>query len=167
MSHRLTQNNENKNKRGYPDQQIKRRWRRSCYLYPNRRTWGFQVLLGFGHQHCFVTCLDGGVAAQRCVSLACCWLHGHRDRLSAVQAVHGAVDGTTKAICGPQTTPWMSALLVGILCGLCTALGCHRDKRLGGGARGHRRWSLLVTGRIWYRWIAQAEWEDEDKARQG
>lgn len=138
-----------------------------CYLYPNRGTWGFEVLLGLGHQHCFVACLDRRVAAQRCMPLACCWLHGHGDRLGAVQAVRGAVDGSTKAIRGPQATPRMPALVVGILGGLCTALGCHRDKRLGGGARGHRRWSLLVTGRIWYRWIAQAGWEDEDKARQG
>lgn len=137
------------------------------YLNSDRGTWGFQILLSLGHQHCLVTCLDGGVATQRRMPLARRRLHGHCDRLSAVQAVCGAVDGTTKAIRGPQTASRMPALLVGILCGLCAALSCHRDKRLGGGARGHRRWSLLVTGRIWYRWIAQAKWEDEDKARQG
>lgn len=40
------------------------------YLYPDRGAWGFQVLLSLGHQHCLVTCLDGGVATQRRVPLA-------------------------------------------------------------------------------------------------
>lgn len=88
------------------------------------------------------------MATQRRVPLACRRLHGHGDRLGAVQAVHGAVDGTAEAVRGPQAAPWVPAILVGILRGLCAALSCHRDKRLGGGARGHGRRGLLVTGRI-------------------
>jgi hypothetical protein len=89
-------------------------------------------------------------------------LHGQRHRLGTIQAVGGVVEVSTRAaqtVRRPQDTPpRVPSLVVGILGGICAALGRHRDEGLGGGARWHRRWRLcLIARRVRHRWRASRE----------
>lgn len=132
------------------------------YLNPYGRAWCFEVFLSLGHEHRLVTCLHGAVAARGGVPLARRCLHGQRHRLGTVQAVGGVVEGSTRAAqtvrCPQDTPPRVPPLVVGVLGGICAALGCHRDEGLGGGARWHRRGRLCLIARcVRHRWRASRE----------
>lgn len=132
------------------------------YLYPYGGTWRFEVFLSLGHQHRLVTRLHRAVAARGGVPLAPCRLHGQHHHIGAVQAVGRVVEGSTRAAqtvrCPQDTPPRVPPLVVGVLGGICAALGCHRDEGLGGGARWHRRGRLCLIARcVRHRWRASRE----------
>lgn len=81
-------------------------------------------------------------------------LHGYGHSLGAVQAVGGVIKGPAwvqpqaEAIRGPHPTMRVPPLVVGVLGGLCAALGRDGDEGFGGGAWWDRWRSLLVVGCI-------------------
>ena len=78
-------------------------------------------------------------------------LHGYADGLGAVQAVGGVVQGRAQAepqaqaVRGPHAPPRVPTLVVGVLGGLCAALGRDGDEGLGGGAGRDGGRGLLVA----------------------
>lgn len=78
-------------------------------------------------------------------------LHGYRHGLGAVQAVDRVIEGPAwtepqrEAVRGPHPTMAVPPLVVGVLGGLCAALGCDGDEGFGGGAGRHRWRGLLVA----------------------
>lgn len=85
-------------------------------------------------------------------------LHGDGHSLGAVQAVGGVVEDPAGAqaqgqlVGGPHAPAREPGLVVGVLGGLCAALGRDGDEGLGGGAGRDRRRGLLVVGRVGDGW---------------
>jgi len=144
----------------------------STNLDPYGGAWRLQVLLRLGHQDGLVTGQHRAVAVRGGVPLAghgarC--LHGYAHGLGAVQAVGGVVQGRgraeaqaqaqaqaqARAVGGPHAAPRVPPLMVGVLGGLCAALGRDGDEGLGGGAGRDGGRGLLVAGGVADGWKAR------------
>lgn len=88
-------------------------------------------------------------------------LHGNGHSLGAVQAVGGVVEGSVGAqahgefVRSPQSSAGEPCLVVGVLSGLCAALGRDGDEGFGGGARRDRGRGLLIVRCIGDSWKRQ------------
>lgn len=88
-------------------------------------------------------------------------LHGDGHSLGAVQAVGGVVEGPAGAqahgefVGSPQSSTGEPCLVVGVLGGLCAALGRDGDEGFGGGARRDRGRGLLIVGCVGDGWKRQ------------
>lgn len=133
-------------------------------LYPYGGAGGLQVLLSLGHQDGLVTREHGAVAVRGRVSFSShdpSGLHGYRHGLGTVQAVDGVVEppartqAQAEAVRRPHPAVRLPPLVVGVLGGLCAALGRDGDEGFGGGAR--RDWwgGLLVA------WCVGDGWKEE------
>lgn len=115
---------------------------RGDYLDPDGGTAAFEQFFSLGRQDRLVAGPRGAALSVSGMALSGSCLQGQIQGLVAVQTVHGVVEAT--AILGPRGHPLGTAVLVGILCGFCAALGRHGNQRLGGGPRGHRGRCLLI-----------------------
>lgn len=116
---------------------------RGDYLDPDGGAAAFEELFSLGDQDSLVAAPCGAALSVGCVALSCSCFQSQIHCLVAVETVHGVVEAAA-AILGPWGHPLGTAVLVGILCRFCAALGCHRDQRLGGGPWRHRGRCLLV-----------------------